>query len=166
MSTESDYAVRPALFNSRFETGVRAVFILAAFFPRRFDLERLVALDHFVVHTADLGGPDSMHPSTSSHATEMLVRRELVQDGLLLMQSRNLVDRQIASDGISYAAGTEAASFLHMLETEYSKRLSASSKFLAELLKDMSDNDLDFLVDSQLERWAIHFQPVSTVRED
>ena len=74
----------PRLFNSVFETGVRAVFVLVAVYPNSLDLEDLI-VDHLVVHAEDVGGPHSLHPATSTQATEMLVRRELVQDGLLLM---------------------------------------------------------------------------------
>jgi len=46
-----------ALFNGALETGVRAVIVLDAAYPRCFDLARLTWCDHLVVHTADIGGP-------------------------------------------------------------------------------------------------------------
>ena len=50
------------LFNSALETGVRALVFLNAAFPRVFDLSQLTWFDHLVVHTADVGGPKSLHP--------------------------------------------------------------------------------------------------------
>ena len=50
----SDHAESlPRLFNSVFETGVRAVFVLVAAYPESLDLEDLIALDHLVVHSED-----------------------------------------------------------------------------------------------------------------
>jgi hypothetical protein len=84
------------LFNSSLETGVRAVVVLDAAFPRAFDLSQLTWLDHLVVHTADIGGPDSLHPDIPQRTGELLVRRRLVEDGLTLMRRLHLVDTNTA----------------------------------------------------------------------
>jgi hypothetical protein len=91
---------QPALFNSPLETGVRAVVILEAFFPRPFDLIRLTWLDHLVVHTADVGGPESLHPDLPQRTGEVLVKRRLVEAGLNLMRRLHLVDIVVSPDGI------------------------------------------------------------------
>jgi hypothetical protein len=148
----------PLLFNSAFETGVRTICILAALSPERPDLEDLIALDHLVVHSVDVGGPNSIHPPTSSHATEMLVRRELIQKGLLLMQTRGLVERSADNTGIRYRAGEEAHNFISYLTSEYFQQLKAAASYLAGLRRRLGKGDFDGLVGKQLERWAIQFQ--------
>jgi hypothetical protein len=50
------------LFNSPLEAGIRAVVVLEKLRPEAADLAEMVLLDHVVVHTADLGGPPSLHP--------------------------------------------------------------------------------------------------------
>jgi hypothetical protein len=45
-------------FNSPLETGIRALVLLEAFYPRQCDLIEMTWLDHLVVHTADLDGDD------------------------------------------------------------------------------------------------------------
>src|SRR6266403_6319314 len=97
---------RPLLpFNSPLETGIRSVGVLVAAYPRVFDLQRMVAFDHLVVHTGDVGGPRSLHPELPMRSTELLVRRGLVERGLLLMISRRLVTREPTAEGIYYRAG-------------------------------------------------------------
>ena len=150
-------------FNSVLETGVRSVFLLNALYPLVCDLDRLVALDHFVVHTSDLGGPESLHPATSSHAAEMLVRRKLVQDGLLLMQSRLLVERAASTTGFVFRAGPEAQTFVNYLDSPYFFRLRVAARYISEFTGQMSDIAFEALVDRQLERWAIQFQVVSSL---
>lgn len=86
--------------------------ILGAAYPQTYDLQRLVAFDYLLVHTADVGGPDNLHPPTPMHSAELLVRRKLVEQALLLMMTRDLVDREIGSDGIKYVAGENAITFL------------------------------------------------------
>src|SRR3546814_12270520 len=75
------------LFNSALETGVRSALILDAARPRSFDLAHLTWLDHLVVHTADIGGPPSLHPDIPQRDGELLVRRRHVQAGLVLLRS-------------------------------------------------------------------------------
>ena len=79
---------RTRIFNTPFETGLRSAVVLTACYSDTLGLNRLVVFDHLVVHTEDVGGPESMHPKNRSRAAEILVRRSLVQSGLSLMQTR------------------------------------------------------------------------------
>jgi hypothetical protein len=85
----------PHPFNSALETGIRALVVLEAFHPRHCDLTELTWFDHLVVHTSDIQGEDvpfSLHPDLPNRAGELLVRRRLVEESLLLMQRLHLVD--------------------------------------------------------------------------
>jgi len=97
-------AVHPNLFNGALETGVRSVVILETAYPHGFDLTQLTWLDHLVVHTSDLGGPDSLHPNVPQRNGELLVRRSLVEQGLMLMQRLHLIEAKFTPEGIVYVA--------------------------------------------------------------
>jgi hypothetical protein len=154
----SDRSDAPRVFNSTFETGVRAIFVLNAIYPETLDLEELVAFDHLVVHSSDVGGPNSLHPATATRATEMLVRRELINGGLLLMQTRSLVERIADSSGFSYRAGQEARNFVSYLTSAYFHDLQEAAMYLAVLRRNVGKVVFENLVGQQLERWAIQFQ--------
>ena len=98
----------PPLFNSPLETGVRATIVLDATHPRAFDLAHVTWLDHLVVHTADIGGPTSLHPDIPQRTGELLVRRRLVEDGLNMMRRLHLIEAKIVEQGIVYQASEEA----------------------------------------------------------
>jgi hypothetical protein len=55
--------------NSPVETGVRVLMVLTSAFPEHLDLNQLVLLDHGVLHSADLGGPPSLHPPVPKSAS-------------------------------------------------------------------------------------------------
>jgi ABC-3C biological conflict system middle component len=148
----------PRVFNSTFETGVRAIFLLVSIYPDSLDLEDLVALDHLVVHSEDVGGPNSLHPATATHATEMLVRRELIRNGLLLMQTRSMIERVANESGICYRAGDEAHNFVAYLTSQYFHELRRAATYLASLRRELGKFRFEQLVEHQLERWAIQFQ--------
>src|SRR3546814_18108234 len=90
------------LFNSALETGVRSALILDAARPRSFDLAHLTWLDHLVVHTADIGGPLSLHPDLPQRDGELLVRRPNDEAGLVLMRRPHLIVPPYSQPGLSY----------------------------------------------------------------
>src|SRR5829696_7770477 len=105
------------LFNSRLEAGIRAVVVLEHLRPEEVDLSEMVLLDHVVVHTADLGGPPSLHPDLPGRKGELLVRRRLIEKSLDLMRRCHLVEQESADEGFLFLASDEAAAYVELLET-------------------------------------------------
>ena len=149
---------RPRIFNTPFETGLRAVVVLTECYPERLSLNRLVVFDHLVVHTGDIHGPPSMHPQDRSRAAEILVRRGLVSSGLALMETRGLVARTATPDGFRYQAGPEAGSFVDLLASRYIKALKERANWLVENVLPHSDEALAQLVRGRMDEWAPEFQ--------
>jgi hypothetical protein len=150
----------PTTFNSPLETGVRAVTLLAAAYPRAFDLQRLIALDHLLVHTGDIGGPASLHPPVPLRSAELLVRRRMIERALLLMMTRDLVSRQVGPDGIGYVAGENAVFFLAAVESDYVKALQERAHWLVHNLGAMADGEFRALLRRSVDRWVEEFQNV------
>ena len=98
---------------------MRSLAILAWAFPASYDLERLVEFDYLTVHSGDLEGPQSLHAPVPLRSGELLVRRGLVERGLLLMISRALVAREVGRDGFLYSATEATAPFLNSLAAPY-----------------------------------------------
>jgi hypothetical protein len=151
---------RPATFNGPLEAGLRAVAILGAAHPRTLDLQRLVAFDYLLVHTGDIGGPASLHPPSPLHSAELLVRRELVQRGLLLMMTRELVNREFEPSGIRYQAGENAAPFLSALESDYLSALRDRATWLVAALADRTEAEFRAVMRRFFDHWVEEFQAV------
>jgi hypothetical protein len=119
-------------FNTPLETGIRVVILLVEAFPVAMSLDRLVMLDHVLVHTADFGGPPSVHPPSPYRIAEPYVRRELVQRSLILFRSRGLVVEIPSGEGFLWQAGDPAAPFLECLSTRYHQTLRARAAWTIE----------------------------------
>lgn len=150
----------PITFNSPLETGVRAVVLLTAAYPRTFDLQRLVAFDHLLVHTGDIGGPSSLHPPVPLRSAELLIRRRLIERALLLMMTREFVSRQVGPDGIRYIAGENAVPFLRAVQSDYLKALQERAQWLVHHLGDMTESEFRALLQRFFDRWVEEFQNV------
>lgn len=150
----------PATFNSPLEAGIRAVSILNAAYPQSYDLQRLVAFDYLLVHTADIGGPKSLHPSTPMQSAALLVRRKLVEQALLLMMTRDLIRREVTHDGIRYSAGENALTFLTSLTSNYLVGLRERADWLVEKLGSHTDDNFKGVMRRFFDDWVEEFHHV------
>lgn len=149
---------RTLTFNGPLEAGIRAVCILGAAHPKAFDLQRLIALDYLLVHTGDIGGPESLHPEARLQSAALLVRRKLVENSLLLMMTRDLIRRDVGSEGIRYCAGENAATFLAALESRYLKSLKERASWLNDMVGKKTDQDFRALMRRFFDDWIEEFQ--------
>lgn len=150
-------------FNSTLETGIRALVVLEAFYPRRCDLMEMTWLDHLIVHTGDLDGedvPESLHPDLPNRTGELLIRRPLVERSLRMMQQMHLVDVFETGSGIEFCASEEAPSYLDLLQAPYSLALKQRANWLADHFVGLETADVRNLIGSQIGRWTADFSAV------
>lgn len=160
MTSES----RPAPFNSSLETGIRSLEILVAAYPAALDLERLVEMDYLVVHSGDADGPESLHAALPMRAGELLVRRGLIEKGLLLMRSRSFVQQITAENGFDYIAGDAAAPFLASLTSTYSQRLKERAQWAVERFACVATSEIRQMTHQLFENWSSQFQTIDRPR--
>lgn len=151
-------ALLPNPFNSPLETGVRSLTILVAAFPLAFDLQRLVEMDYLVVHSGDADGPESLHAPLPLRAGELLVRRGLIERGLILMMSRGLVKRMPSEGGFHFVAEETAAPFISALAAEYSCRLKQRAEWAVGHFQDVPTEEIRRITNRLFERWSSEFQ--------
>jgi hypothetical protein len=145
-------------FNSPIETGIRALILLAESYPEQFDLQRILEFDYIMVHTGDVDGPPSIHPALPLRSGELLVRRQLIERGLLLMISRGLVSRQATPTGFTYQAEDDAGPFLDALTAEYLDDLKDRATWVVDRFSEMNDHDVRFLLTKVYDQWTREFQ--------
>lgn len=150
-------------FNSPLETGVRALAVLSAIYPTSLDLQRLVDFDYLIVHSADIGGPESLHAPLPMRTGEVLVRRGLIEAGLALMMSRGLVRRTATSNGIQYVASDSASPFLGALTSPYMTKLRARAGWISDNFGRLGYEELHQAIRRVRDEWATQFQSIETL---
>ena len=153
---------KPSPFNSALETGVRTLAVLVASYPNAHDLHRLVQYDYLTVHSADADGPPSLHPALPLRSNELLVRRQIVERGLLLMMSAKLVRRNTDSRGFLFVAEDAAGAFLANLTSEYVVGVKERARWVVDTFDTLTADNLDRVINRLFEAWTIEFQPVET----
>lgn len=162
MKRYSDRFIAP--FNGPIEIGLRAISILNDAYPEGYSLQRLIIFDYLSVHSDDIeGGPTGLHPKTPHRSGELLVRREVLQKGLLLFMSRGLAEQRFEKNGVTYAATERTGAFLDVLVTEYVSELRQRTCWLVDTFQKLSDDELNSTVNQNLGAWGAEFEMESTL---
>lgn len=144
-------------FNSSLESGVRTLTILTSIYPKSVDLQRLVDFDYLVVHSGDANGPESLHAPLPMRAGELLVRRKIVEAGLLLMMSRGFVKRVPTVNGIEYMADELANTFVNSLITPYLVKLRERAQWVADKFGGVTEEELQKITKRFFDKWTTQF---------
>jgi len=147
------------IFNSALETGIRSVCILIVNLSNKFDLQQLLAFDHLVVHTGDLeNAPPSLHPNVLQRNGELLVRRQIVEDGLILMEHKRLIEKVITNNGFYYCATELGCVFIESLTNKYIEELNERAQWAVRMYNDSGDRLFSEVFNSAFDRWKNEFQ--------
>ncbi|BCN78910.1 ABC-three component system middle component 2 [Prescottella equi] len=143
--------------NSPIETGVRVLMVLTSAFPDRLDLNRLVLLDHGLLHSADLGGPPSLHPPIPIRASELGVRRAAIEYGLEVLIRADLAHAGLSANGIEYWAGERADGFIGLLDTNYAAALWARALWVVTKYQGLDEVAIRHELNAVAGHWTEEF---------
>lgn len=142
------------------------LFILSAITPSDADLQRLVNYDYLLIHSGDVSdGPPSLHPAVPFRGSELLIKRDLVRAGLDLMCARELVEKRMTPNGITFSGSELTNAFTGLLRTSYARDLAARATWLAKRFSQMPDSELSEFMSTNIGRWGAEFDRLSALRE-
>ena len=88
---------------------------------------------------------------------ELLVRRKIIESGVLLMMSRGLVTRITSEKGIVYQASDYAKPFVDSMITPYMRSLIDRANWVGDTFGDMETTDLHNLISGFFNKWSTQF---------
>jgi hypothetical protein len=151
-------------YNTPVETGIRVLMLLSKYTPSGIDLDRLLLLDHGLLHSADFGGPDSLHPNVPLRSAELGVKRRNIELGLQVMLRAKLVEFEPNAGGILYRASDGAANFLALMQSQYVSRLDSAAEWVTENFGDLQeDQDFRSRMAQVRQNWSAEFSDQSVL---
>ncbi|KZK80050.1 hypothetical protein PsAD46_04039 [Pseudovibrio sp. Ad46] len=146
-------------FNSSFETGVRSLCLLVVDLSISLDLQQLSAFDYLVVHTGDFeAAPPSLHPEMPNRSGELVIRRELVERGLVLMESKGLVKMHLTQSGFCYSATELAKVILDSLQAPYMEDLKKRASWVIAHHVTVDQDAFSTVFNKAFDQWSTEFQ--------
>lgn len=143
--------------NSPIELGVRSLIVLTAAFPKALDLSRLVLMDYCLLHSADLGGPESVFPPLPARTGELGMKRTVIEHGIHVMVQAGMIDALATSEGILYRARDEARPFLQLLRSPHTTALTVVAQWIAHEFSELSEDQIRGRMISVTSRWSEEF---------
>jgi len=147
--------------NSPLDVGLRVLMLLQEAFPQHLDLNQLVLLDHSLLHSADLGGPESLHPAVPIRAGELGIKREAIEAGLEVMVRAGLAQAGVGDGGIEFWASESADGFTNLLETEYASQLHSRAAWVVAHFATLDEQSLRSALSSVAKHWSEEFTRVA-----
>ena len=147
--------------NSPFEVGIRVLMLLSEAFPADLDLNRLVLLDHGLLHSADLGGPESLHPPLPIRAGEFGMKRKTIEQGLEVMIRAGLAEMEVSVDGIHFRASDRAYGFVNILASDYATGLHDRASWVIDHFQDLSETSLREQMRGIFDNRSEEFEPIN-----
>lgn len=153
------------LYNVPLECALRCAMLLAAAYPERLDLQRLLEYEYLLVHSGDIGnGPPSLHPRSPHRGGELLVRRRLVENGLRFALARGLVCSEWMNSGLLYFAGEWSAAFIDRLAEPYSVSLNDRARWVVQEFRGYDDRSLSTFMRAHWSSWGSEFESEALMR--
>jgi hypothetical protein len=145
-------------FNTPVETGTRALVLLTSSTPVALDINRLVLMDHWLLHSADFGGPPSLYPNTPIRAGEFGLKRHDLAAGIEVILRAALIDVVAHSGGIYYRANDPGISFIGLLDSEFVGLLRDRATWVTTRLDSIAhDSDMRRALALSLGHWLAEF---------
>jgi len=140
--------------------------ILVEVFPEHLDINRLVLFDHGLLHSADLDGPESLHPPIPIRVGELGVKRQHIEDGLQVMIRAGLAEMSAEDSGIEFRASENTEGFLGLLESGYAHALHHRAQWVVGELGAIDDSRLRERMQEVSSHWSEEFEVVLAEKED
>lgn len=153
--------------NGPLEFGLRILMVLVEAFPAELDLNQLVLLDHVVLHSGDIGGPESLHPAVPLRVGEMSVKRDSIEAGIQLLVQLGLARISVTVAGMHYIAGDSAQHFVDILGSTYSAMLRDRTSWALERFADLTEETLRGGTKALFDSWSEEFHtPDQHLKQD
>lgn len=153
------------IFNTPLEIGLRCTVILTELKGQPLDFQRLIYFDYLLVHFGDADANyESLHPATPLRSGEILIKRDVLGQGLLLMIKKKLVEVEYGPNGIQYKAPSYCEGFLNHFESKYMLQLRETARLLVSKFSECSNDDLKKYMMDNLDHWGGEFTKESLVR--
>jgi hypothetical protein len=152
-------------FNSPVEVAVRVLAVLVESYPRALDLGQLVMLDHLVLNTADVDGPESLHPPLPTRIGQLTTKRASIEGGIQVLLGADLAQAYATADGLTYLAGEPSLHFLNLLESAYANQLTDRANWVVDQFGDLSQDQLRAQFRTIFNSWVEEFDVDNSARE-
>lgn len=146
------------IYNTNQEIGCRVLLILGMV-KIAYSLERISYYDYFSLHLNDLGeGYDGLHPSNPNHSSEIIIKRNTIQNAISYLINKGLLTVIYSTSGFKYKNTELGNHLIEMLDNNYSVKYKKCVIEVDKYFRDMKDEEIMDYVTKNIGKWIGQFE--------
>ena len=129
------------LFNTPFETGLRAMLILSIIKSKGVTLDRIFAYDFMTIYGKDFELSDwNIHGDSSYNFSELSSKRSLCSKGIKMFVLEGLITVNLTAGGFLYKLTASGCKYIRTLESDYKDQYLDIAKTVHKRYERKSDS--------------------------
>jgi hypothetical protein len=144
--------------NSPIEFGLRALVLLSQIEDEGIDIDRLLIYDYLLTNSGEFNEElPSLHVETPYKYSKLIVKREVLKEGVKIFSSHGLIDITLTERGIYYKKSSYTNAFLANMTSKYKQELVNISKWIIEEVHYKDDYKIEEKINSRILEYGIEF---------
>ncbi|EMS71293.1 ABC-three component system middle component 2 [Ruminiclostridium cellobioparum] len=120
------------ILNSSIEFGLRVTVLLSQFENEALALDKLLTYDYLLTNSGEFSDKyPSLHVETPYRYAKLVVKREVLKEGINLMCENGILDVVLTDEGILYKQNGFTKLFLNNISSKYKHQLEERANWIA-----------------------------------
>lgn len=145
------------IYNTPLEVGLRTLIILDKIGETGADIEKIMYIDYLSLNTKDIGGEESIHAPIPNRSLQVYARKKLIQKGLTILASKELIKLNIDSSGFIYRINEVGKKFLEYFSSSYFIELTERVKWVIDKFGHNTSVELRVFINKKMKDWSSEF---------
>lgn len=146
------------IYNTNQEIGCR-VLLMLGMVKIAYSLERIIYYDYFSLHLNDLSEEyDGLHPSNPNHSSEIIIKRNTIQNAISYLISKGLLTVIYSASGFKYQNTELGYHLIEVLDNDYSVKYKKCVIEVDKYFRDMKDEEIMDYVTKNIGKWIGQFE--------
>lgn len=139
------------LFNTPVESALRSLLIINEM--KTLSLDQIILYDYLCLNSGDFNGPPSIHAPIPNRNVQILIRRQIIKEGLKVLISKELISVKPLKTGMFYTCNKLTQPFISAMVSNYKIKLSERVTWAAVQFKGWPESKLRKYLDINIENW-------------
>lgn len=146
------------MMNSPIEFGLRALVLLSQIEDEGMDIDRLLIYDYILTNSGEFNEElPSLHVETPYKYSKLMVKREILKEGVKLFSDQGLIEIKLTEHGIYYKKSDYTVAFLDNMSSKYKAKLLDISKWVIENVYNKNENKIEEEINRKILLYGIEF---------
>lgn len=146
------------MMNSPMEFGLRAMILLAKIEGEGIDIDKLLIYDYLLTNSGEFNEEyPSLHVETPYKYSKLVVKREILKEGVNIFTKCGLIDIVLDERGIYYKKNIYTEAFLKNMTSKYKEKLEQIAEWIISDIHFKNGFKIEEEINKRILKYGIEF---------